>query len=156
MFEMQVRCVWVILNNQVRVNFSTNCKFRHVYLLFSDHQIPPKSCPKVQEMAFQRLQISKFPGGACPLTPLEISRLCPSIFAPMPLGNQSQKSPVYIALVLAENFRVSEIVLSLMLINLLLQTVSALLTLYKSLMTYSNNGVIQQLNFFFSLFVIDY
>ena len=55
MFEMQVRRDWVILNNQVRVNFSTNCKFRHVYLSFSDHQIPSKSCPKVQGMASQRL-----------------------------------------------------------------------------------------------------
>ena len=52
--QMQVRCVWVILNNQVRVNFSTNCKCRHIYLSFSDQQIPSKSCPKVQEMAFQR------------------------------------------------------------------------------------------------------
>ena len=69
MFEMQVRCVWVILNKQVRVNFSTNCKRRHIYLSFSEHQIPSKSCPKVQEMAFQRLQISKFQGGACPRTP---------------------------------------------------------------------------------------
>ena len=46
MFEMQVRCVWVILNNQVRVNFSTNCKCRHIYLSFSDHQIPSVRLPQ--------------------------------------------------------------------------------------------------------------
>ena len=32
-----------------------------MYLSYSDHQIPSKSCPKVQEMEFQRLKISKFP-----------------------------------------------------------------------------------------------
>ena len=43
---MQVRCVWIILNNQVRVNFSTNCKCRHIYLSFSDHQIPSIRLPQ--------------------------------------------------------------------------------------------------------------
>ena len=55
MFEMQVRCVWVILNHQVMVNFSINCKRGHIYLSFSEHHIPSKSCLKVQEMSFQRL-----------------------------------------------------------------------------------------------------
>ena len=75
MFEMQVRCVWVILSKQVRFNFSTNCKFRSTYLSFSDHQIPSKSCPKVQEMPFQRLQISKFPGDHAPGPPRNLAPL---------------------------------------------------------------------------------
>ena len=106
MFEMQVRCVWVILNNQVTVNFSTNCKCRHIQYIcrFLTIRFPLLHCPKVQEMAFQRLQISKFHGEACPRTPLEISRLRRSIFAPLALGKQSQKSlhPPLIAIMSAK------------------------------------------------------
>ena len=80
MFEMQVRCVWVILNNQVRVNFSTNCKRRHIYLSFSDHQIPSKSCSKVQEMGISETLDFKIPRESIPPDPLEIARLRRSIF----------------------------------------------------------------------------
>ena len=75
MFEMQVRCVWVILNNQVRVNFSTNCKCRHIQYIcrFLTIRFPLLDCPKVQEMAFQRLQISKFHGEHAPGPPRNLT-----------------------------------------------------------------------------------
>ena len=46
---------------------------------FSVHQNSVNSAPKVQEMAFQRLQISKFFGGAYPTTRLEVSRISRSL-----------------------------------------------------------------------------
>lgn len=60
---------------------------------------------------------------------------------------------IYIVLFLAENFRVSEIVMNLMLTNLLLQQVSALLRLYRPLITYQKTDTFNSSIFYFNLFV---
>ena len=93
MFEMQVRCVWVILNNQVRVNFSTNCKCRHIQYIcrFLTIRFPLNLAPKCRKCHFRDSRFQNF-RGIMPPDPLEILHLWRSIFAPSALGNQSQKS----------------------------------------------------------------
>ena len=66
---MQVRCVWVILNNQVRVNFSTNCKCRHIYLSFSDHQIPSIRLPQSAGNGISETLDFKISRGSMPSDP---------------------------------------------------------------------------------------
>ena len=44
---------------------------RNLLWLFASKPVVHKVAPIMQEMASQRLQVSKFPGGACPQTPLE-------------------------------------------------------------------------------------
>ena len=76
MFEMQVRCVWVILNNQVRVNFSTNCKFRHYICRFLTIRFPLYLASKCRKWHFRYSRFQSF-RGSMPSNPLEISCLCP-------------------------------------------------------------------------------
>ena len=93
MFEMQVRCVWVILNNQVRVNFSTNCKCRHIYLSFSDHQIPSIRLPQSagngisETLRFQNFQ------GEHALGPPYKSHTFGARFSRIPRSETSHKNP---------------------------------------------------------------